>query len=58
MVCLQGASGGSASWGGLPRGWGRYPWGGWADPPPPPELEKWAERILLECFLLNIIIVR
>ena len=38
-------------WGGLfPGGGGLHP-GGWADPPP--ELEKWAVRILLECFLVT-----
>ena len=51
-VCIQGRlpTGGFASVGSASRE-GVYIWGEWADPPPP-ELEKRAVHILLECFLV------
>ena len=57
-VCIQGilhrgdlypGGRGSASMGVLPTRWSPMVW--WTDPPP--ELEKWAVCILLECFLVD-----
>ena len=56
-ACITGHM--TSSQGGLPRGGGFCLKGvclrGWVEQTPQPELEKWAVRILLECFLVPLL---